>query len=128
MSDDKKFTLDDILAEYENKDHNTDGVKADETSAPADDIAAETPQETVSDVHADTEYDDYEDGEEQDFSVVDAGEPMLRRLDCSVRARKIFRKKRAMISQERKKHLPMTLMIQKQKKNCLPTIMMMKPK
>ncbi len=60
MSDDKKFTLDDILAEYDDKDR-------DPTSE----------DRSVPDVQNEPEYDDYEDGEEQDFSGADAGEPMF---------------------------------------------------
>lgn len=77
MSDDKKFTLDDILAEYENKDHDPDGVPDEKAPVPADDKAGKPDNEAVSDVHDDPEHDDYEDGEEQDISGIEADGPMF---------------------------------------------------
>ena len=76
MSDDKKFTLDDILEEYKDKDASRYGENnADGSEDTAETVISE--QEAAEDVPQETEYDNYEDGEEQDISVKFSPEPMF---------------------------------------------------
>ena len=70
MSDDKKFTLDDILEEYKQK--SADGPGENDSEESSDSKVPE--QENTAE---DPEYDNYEDGEEQDISAGFSPEPMF---------------------------------------------------
>ncbi len=85
MSDDKKLTLDDILAEYDNKDHGSEDLNGAEISSepeeqtPAEVTDAAGIEEITAPEKADEaeEYDNYEDCEEEDISVSFEQKPMF---------------------------------------------------